>query len=446
MEVPDVSYARSGDVAIAYQVVGEGPPDLVMVRGFAGDLLSTWEQPLLLRHVVDLSAFSRVLMLDKRGQGLSDRLREVPTLEMRMDDLRAVMDAAGSERAIVWSAHEGARLAVLFAATYPERVSGLVLFEPEATGTRSADYPWARDEGEWTAWLGDVRDGWGQRDFFERLLRDWAPTQSGDAEFTDWFVSHMRRSLSPGAALAFFRAMRDADVSDILPAVRVPTVVLYSAARKAESAYTAERIPGADMVELIGLRGVYTWLDDRAHELAMRATEGLAGRIRKPEEPTRILATVLFTDMAGSTERAAALGDRGWRDLIERYHALVRAQLARCDGTEVDEAGDGILATFDGPVRAIRCACELRQVVAQLGVEVRSGIHTGETELAGGKPRGLAVHIGARVASLARPGEVVVSRTVKDLVAGSGISFDDRGEHELKGVPGTWSIYAVSDV
>src|SRR6266536_991220 len=266
MEIPDVHYVRSGDVAIAYQVVGAGPVDIVFVRGFAGDVLSTWDQPLLVRHVLDLAAFARVLLIDKRGQGLSDRLREVPTLEMRMDDLRAVMDDVDSHRAVLWSAHEGARLAALFAATYPERTAGLVLFDPEAKGTRTDDYPWARSDEEWDRWLAEVREGWGSREFFEVLITEWAPGVE-DKAFSEWFVAHMRRSLSPGAALAFFRAMRHADASDVLSAVRVPTVVLYSPTRREESAYTASRIHGARLVELPGQRGASSWIEDLPHDV-----------------------------------------------------------------------------------------------------------------------------------------------------------------------------------
>jgi class 3 adenylate cyclase len=254
----------------------------------------------------------------------------------------------------------------------------------------------------------------------------------------------MRRSLSPGAALAFFRAMRDADVSDVLSAVRVPTVVLYSANRREEAEYTATRIPGAKFVELPGLRGAYTWLDDEAHEVAMRETGLLVARLRGVEEPERILATVLFTDIVASSEGAGTLGDQGWRALLERHHAFVRSELARFRGSEVDVAGDGFLATFDGPARAIRCACSVRDGVTRLGIEIRVGLHTGECELVGEKVAGVAVHTGARVVSRARPGGVLVSQTVKDLVAGSGIEFEDRGAHELKGIPGEWRLYAVS--
>src|SRR5438067_3416058 len=273
MDVPDIQYTRSGDVAIAYQVLGEGPVDVVWFRGMAGDLLSTWDQPLIVRHAVGLAAFSRVLGFDKRGTGLSDRVREAATLETRMDDVRAVMDAAGSERAVLWTAHEGSRTALLFAATYPERTAGLVLLEPSVRGTGSSDYPWAPSEEEWRQRLASVREGWGQRRFFAELLREWAPSLAHDDAFKEWFVGHMRRSLSPGAALSFFRTMKDADVSDILSSVSVPTLILCKPDQRPEAEYVARRIAGSELAELPGLDGLFTWVDDDVHEQTMRESE-----------------------------------------------------------------------------------------------------------------------------------------------------------------------------
>jgi class 3 adenylate cyclase len=444
LEVPDVHYTRSGDVAVAYQVLGDGPVDVVWFRGMAGDLLSTWDQPLLLRHAVGLADFARVLMFDKRGTGLSDRVREAPTLETRMDDVRAVLDATGSERAVLWTAHEGSRTALLFAATYPERTAGLVLLEPSVRGTGSADYPWAPDEDEWRRRLAAVREGWGQREFFEALAREWAPDRAGDDAFCRWFTGHMRRSLSPGAALSFFRTMKDSDVSDILSSVGVPTLILCKPEQRAEADYVAERIPGSEVVELPGLTGLFTWVDDEVHERTIRATARFLTQIGRPRQPDRILATVLFTDIVGSTERSAALGNAAWRELLEQHHALVRQRLGQFDGSEIDTAGDGFFAAFQGPRRAIECARILVQDMRSLGLDIRAGLHTGECELMGKKPTGIAVPIGARVAAQAQAGEVLVSSTVKDLVAGSEIAFEDRGVHELKGV-GEWRLYAVGD-
>jgi class 3 adenylate cyclase/pimeloyl-ACP methyl ester carboxylesterase len=443
VEIPDVQYARSGDVAIAYQVVGEGTIDLVFFRSMAGDVLSTWDHPLSERHVEGLASFSRVLMLDKRGTGLSDRVREVPTLETRMDDVRAVMDAVGSEKALLWSGHEGTRMAILFAATYPERTAGLMLLDPSVRGLRAPDYPWAPTEEEWRRRIADVREGWGSREYFLRLLREWAPTVADDKSFQDWFVEHMRRSLSPGAALAFFRTMREADVRDVLASVRVPTLILCRTSERGEAEYVCERIAGAELVELPGLRGLWTWIPDDIHERTISTLAAFAKGIGEAREPERVLATVLFTDIVDSTPRTVELGDTGWRELLERHHSVVRSRLGEFRGRELDTAGDGFFAAFDGPGRAIACARAIVDDLRPLGLDVRAGLHTGEFDRLEGKLTGIGVAVGARVAAEAAAGEVLVSGTVKDLVAGSGLEFEDRGSHELKGVPGEWRLYAV---
>jgi class 3 adenylate cyclase len=448
VRIPEVHYARSGEVAVAYQVVGEGPVDLVFARGFAGDLISTWEQPLLVRHVEGLAKFSRVLMFDKRGTGLSDRVREVPTLETRIDDIRAVMDDVGSERAAVWIGTEGARLAVLFAATSPERVSGLILIDPSARGTRSPDYPWAPTEAEWRRRLAEVREGWGKREFLERLLEELAPQKAGDAAFRDWFVWHMRRSLSPGAALSLYRMAMDSDVTDVLATVRVPTLIFSKPAEPGPARYFAERMPNARVEDLPGLAGgaAYTWTDDVLHELALERIERFVSELTVGGVSERVLATVLFIDMVESTEKAAALGDRAWRETLTGFHALVRGELSRFRGREIDVAGDGFLASFDGPARGIRCAVAVREAVRGMDLEIRAGLHTGECEVQGDKLAGIAIHIGARIIGLATPGQVLVSQTVKDLVAGSGIRFEDRGDRRLKGIPDAWHLHAVAEV
>lgn len=431
-------------MAIAYQTVGSGPVDLVFVRGFAGDLLSAWEQPLLVRFMEDLGEFARVIMLDKRGTGLSDRVREVPTLEARMDDVRAVLDDLGSDRAALWTAQEGARLAALFAATCPERVLGLVLFDPTAKGMRSDDYPWAPTEEQWIRRLREIREGWGRTAFLDACLAEWSPRQRDDLPFRAWFHSHMRRGLSPGSALAFFRMTMESDVSDVLSAVRVPTVVLTSESQRGPSEYFAARVPGARLVDLPSVRSIYHWVDGDAYEAALRETRTLIDAIGAGRLSERTLATVLFTDIVGSTDQAARLGDRGWAELLERHHAVVRNQLDRFRGREIDTAGDGFLASFDGPARAVACASAIIEGVRALGVGVRAGIHTGECEQVGGKLGGISVHIGARIAALAQPGEILVSSVVRDLVAGSGIAFDERGVHTLKGVPEQWRLYAAA--
>jgi class 3 adenylate cyclase len=444
VQPPDVSYARSGDVAIAYQVVGAGPTDVVFVRGITGDLLSTWEQPLLVRHVEGLAACGRVLMLDKRGTGLSDRVREVQSLETTMDDVRAVMDAVGTERAVLWSGGTSTGIGVLFAATYPERCAGLVLFDPTVKGTRSPDYPWAPTEEEWRERLAGVRAGWGERGYLESLAREWAPEVAENDDFRDWFVWHMRRSLSPGAALTSFRSAMELDVRDILAAVRVPTLVIPRPALPGPGHYTAERIRGAEVVELPELRGVYTWVDDDAHRATMEATGRFISQLTQHAGSERVLATVLFTDIVGSTELASKLGDSAWRELLQRHHALVRRELARFQGRELDTAGDGFFAAFDGPARAVLAASAIGDSLRALEIAIRAGLHTGECEVADGKVAGIAVSIGARIASLAAPGEVLVSSTVKDLVAGSELRFEDRGEHHLKGIAEPWRLFAVA--
>jgi class 3 adenylate cyclase len=444
VQLPEVRYARSGDVAIAYQVVGEGQADIVFARGFAGDLLSTWEHPLLVRHVEGLAAFGRLLMLDKRGTGLSDRVREVQSAETTMDDVRAVMDAVESERAVLWSGGNATGVGVLFAATYPERCAGLVLFDPRVKGMRTTDYPWALDADEWRTQLAAVRAGWGEREFLRTLACEWAPEMAEDAEFLDWFVWHMRRSLSPGAAVTAFRTAMELDVSDVLAAVRVPTLILPRPSLPGPAHYTAERIRGATVVDLPELKGIYTWVDDETHRATMEATKNFVSRLVEGAGPERVLATVLFTDIVGSTELAARLGDSDWRGLLERHHAAVRRELARFQGRELDTAGDGFFAAFDGPARAVRAAIAIREALLTLDVEIRAGVHTGECEVSDGKIVGVAVSIGARIASLAAPGEVLVSSTVKDLVAGSGLRFDDRGEHRLKGLAEPWRVFAAA--
>ena len=443
MPMPDVAYARSGDVAIAFQVVGEGPTDIVFMRGITGDLVSTWDQPLLVRHVEGLAANGRVLMLDKRGTGLSDRVREVQSAETAMDDIRAVLDAVRSERAVLWVGANATAVAVLFAATYPERCAGLALFDPRMAGTRSPDYPWAQTPDEWRAQLAEIRSRWGARDYFEGLAREWAPEVADDEAFVDWFVWHMRRSLSPGAAVTAFRTYMELDVRDVLAAVRVPTLVMPRPAQPGPGHYTVARIRGAELAELPPLRGVYTWVDDEVHQATMEATSRFISRLKNAAQSQRVLATVLFTDIVGSTELAARLGDAAWRDLLGRHHAIVRRELARFNGSELDTAGDGFFASFDGPARAVQAAAALREPLRAIGLEIRAGLHTGEFEVSDGKIVGIAVSIGARISGLAAAGEVLVSRTVKDLVGGSGLRFEDRGEHQLKGVPDTWQIFAL---
>jgi class 3 adenylate cyclase/alpha-beta hydrolase superfamily lysophospholipase len=438
VKVPEIQYARSGDVSLAYVVSGAGSLDLVFVHGFVGNLETSWEQPLRQAFFERLGAFARVIEFDRRGTGLSDRVRDVPTLETRMDDLRAVMDAAGSQRAAVFATFEAGAMAALYAATYPERVAGLALYNPIAKGEWSPDYPFALTEAEWSSELAEIRERWGQPEFFAEFTRAIAPSRADDPAYAAWTAKLLRTGASPGAALAIQRMVRDVDIRDVLPSIRVPTLVLHLAEHADESRYVAERIPGALRVEISGSDTVFFLAPGIAEELE-RFVKNAGGAA----EPETILSTLLFTDIVGSTERAAELGDRRWAELVGSHNALVRQQLDRFRGRELDTAGDGFFASFDGPARGIRCASAIVEAVRALGLEVRAGLHTGECEVIGEKLGGIAVNIGARVASRAGPGEVLVSSTVKDLVAGSGIRFADRTAVELKGVPGTWQLFAV---
>jgi class 3 adenylate cyclase len=436
---PETRYAKSGDVNIAYQVVGDGPRDLVLVPGFVSHLDLDWEEPRYAHFLRRLASFSRLIAFDKRGTGLSDRPGGLPDLETRMDDVRAVMDAAGSEQAALFGYSEGGPMCILFAATYPERTSSLVLYGTYAK-RRDPDeeYPWAPTWETRQADADEIEREWGA----EANLGTMAP--SADEAMVRWWRARARASASPGAAKALILMNSQIDVRHVLPTIHVPTLVLHRSgdrdSRPEEGRYIAERIPGARFVELEGEDHLVSIHPD---EILDEVEEFLTG-VRRGPDPDRVLATVLFTDIVGSTERANELGDRAWRELLERHHELVRRHLARFHGREVDTAGDGFLATFDGPARAIRCARAIADAVRHLGLQVRAGVHTGEVELANGDIRGITVHVGARVATSARPGEVLVSSTVKDLVAGAGIAFEERGTHELKGVPGEWRLYAVS--
>jgi class 3 adenylate cyclase len=361
-----------------------------------------------------------------------------------MDDIRAVMDAEGSERAVIWTGATGTAVAVLFTATYPERVAGLVLFDPRACGVAQSDYPWAPTEAQARDRLATIRRSWGDRDYMEDLARAYAPEVAGDESFVDWLVWHLRRSLSPGAALTAARFEMELDIRDVLSAVRVPTLLLPHPERPAQAHYIADRIPGSKLVELTPLRGLYTWVDDDCHEATMKATADFIANLGSASEPERVLATVLFTDIVGSTELTARLGDVRWRELLERHHSVVRRSLARYSGREIDTAGDGFFASFDGPARAVRAALMAVDELAEIGIDVRAGLHTAEFEVLDGKPAGIGVSIGARIAASAGAGEVLVSSTVRDLVAGSGIRFKERGVRRLKGVPDDWTLYVAT--
>jgi pimeloyl-ACP methyl ester carboxylesterase len=439
--IPETRYAKSGEVNIAYQVVGDVPRDLVLVPGWVSNVEVLWEEPGLSRFLRRLATFSRLILFDKRGTGLSDRVADMPTLETRMDDVRAVMDAVGSESAALLGYSEGGPMCALFAATYPARTTALIMGGGYARRTWAPDYPWAPTAQEHQRFIEMCQREWGGPVGLEMR----APSVARDERFRQWWARYLRMSASPGANIALLRMNAEIDIRDVLPAIRVPTLILHSLGDPGidvrGSRYMAERIPGAKYVELPGSDHL-PWVSD-ADAILDEVEEFLTG-VRHGPEPDRVLATVMFTDIVGATERAAALGDRRWRDLLDAHHALVRRELTRFRGREVDTAGDGFLATFDGPARAIRCACAISDGARQLDLEIRAGLHTGECEQVGDKVGGIAVHIGARVAAMAASHEVLVSSTVKDLVAGSGLRFADRGVQTLKGVPGEWRLFAVA--
>ena len=443
---PETHYARSGDLSIAYQVVGDGPFDLVFVPGFISHVELRWTIPPMAQGLLDLAEFARLILFDKRGTGMSDHVTGAPTLEERMDDLRAVMDAAGSARAAVFGVVEGAPMSVLFAATYPDRTAALVLRSAFPRTLWAPDYPWGRTEEQYRDDVHRQLRLYGSRAEAEAFVREQENWEEVDVPA---IIDYFRWSASPGTLDALTRMNRDIDVRHVLPAIRVPTLLLHGTDDRlvpVEAArWMAERIPGARLVSVptshmhFG-RGTSTLnAEVRAFLTELHESEGWANT-----EPDRVLATVLFTDIVDASRKAAELGDRAWRELLERHHSLVRQRLVRFRGVEVDTAGDGFLASFDGPARAISCACAIVESVRELGIEVRAGLHTGECERMDGKVAGIAVHTGARVASFAGAGEVIVSSTVKDLVAGSGIVFADHGVHELKGVPGEWRLFRVT--
>jgi class 3 adenylate cyclase len=439
VEVPDVHYARSGDVAVAYQVVGEGPPDLVFLP-FLSSLWWLWQFPHFPPFADRLAESRRLVLLNTRGMGLSDRPRGL-TVESRMDDVLAVLDALEIERCTLYGWGETAATCIVCAASYPERVERLILHVPFVRGVASEDYPWGRTREEWLEDLRQERERWGEREYMEEFARSVNPQWADDPDYIETFVWMHRHAVSPGAAFEFWRLHMELDVVDVLPAVRVPTLVLTKERHRDPSRYVADRIPDARLVELPG-EGMSAFEHEGVHT-ADAIDAFLRGDV--PEEvPDSVLATVLFTDLVGSTERSVELGDRAWRELLAKHHALVRRELARFRGEERDTAGDGFFATFDGPARAIRAAQAIIGGVPELGLEVRAGVHTGECELHDGKIAGIAVTTGARVSAAAGAGEVLVSSTVKDLVAGSEIEFENRGTHELKGVPGEWTLFAVS--
>jgi pimeloyl-ACP methyl ester carboxylesterase/class 3 adenylate cyclase len=438
---PEIRYATSGDASIAYHVFGNGPPDIVVAPGAISHLEVEWEYPRYRRFYERLATFARVMRFDKRGTGLSDRFSDerLPTLEERAEDIRAVMDAVASERATILGSSDGGAMACLFAAAHPDRTAKLILYATQAVSRRSMT------DAEIAAAVERARGEWGSEAQARRYLAVFAPSVADDPEWISWESRVTRSGATPGSYAALLRIGRDLDVRPILPAIHVPTLVLHRLEDRvvdvAEGRLLAAEIPEAQLVELPGVDH-YHWIGDQ--DALIDEIEEFVTGVRDPEERNRVLATIVFTDIVDSTARAIELGDRSWRELLERHHAAIRRELSRFNGRELDTAGDGFLSAFDGPARAVRFARRAQASVGELGIEIRAGIHTGECEVHGDKLAGVAIHVGARIAGLAGPGEVIVSSTVRDLVAGSGLTFEDRGERELRGLPDRWRVFAVT--
>jgi pimeloyl-ACP methyl ester carboxylesterase len=439
---PETMYARSGDVNIAYQVIGDAPLDLVFVMGWVSHLEYFWREPSFARFLLRLASFARLILFDKRGTGLSDRvpINELPTLEQRMDDVRAVMDAVGSERAALCGVSEGGPMCSLFAATYPEKTAALVMIGTYAKRIRDDDYPWAPTTEHRQEFFDEIRENWGG----PVGLEERAPSVAGDPEFRQWWATYLRMGASPGAALALTQMNAEIDVRSVLPSIRVPTLVIHrkedQCLKVEEGRYVAERIPGARYVELPG-RDHLPFVGDQ-DSILDEVEEFLTG-VRHTIEPDRVLATVLFMHVVDSQEQPQRIGDTQWLKLLDRLRAYARKEIEWFRGRDVDMDGDRPLAIFDGPARAIRCAIAISEYASRLGTIMRAGLHTGECDIIDGQVRGIAAEIGAKVSKKSAPNEVLVSSTVKDLVAGSGIRFEERGAHRLAGVPGEWQLFAV---
>lgn len=442
---PETKYAKSDQINIAYQVIGNGPIDIVYIPGWVSNIDMMWAHPRLAGFLTRLSKFSRLILFDKRGTGLSDRVSELSTLEQRMDDIRAVMDAVGSECAALFGHSEGGSVSALFAATYPKRTLALITFGVFAKRKYSEDYPWAPTAKERQAFYDSIEEGWGGGKMDFGLL---APSVAKDREFMDWLASYFRSGASPGAALALARMNTEADISNILESIQVPTLLLYRTGdidvNVEEGKYIAKRIQGSKFIELPGDDHLF-WAGE-TNDVITEISEFLTGT-RPVDEYDRVLATILFTDIVGSTEQLSEKGDRRWKEILENHNQIVRSKLSRFRGKEVKSTGDGFLATFDGPSRAVRCAQAIRESLQALDIQITAGIHTGECEVIGiDDIGGIAVHTASRVQNKARPGEILITQTVKQLLAGSGLDFSDLGTVSLKGIQEKLSIFALKSV
>jgi class 3 adenylate cyclase len=442
-ETPSTHYVKSDDVHIAYQILGQGSFDLLFVPGFVSNIEAIWQSPEQSAFFRRLASFCRLILFDKRGTGMSDRGSQIFTLEQRMHDVQAILDSVGSQRTALFGISEGGPMSLLYTATYPERVSALVLYGSYAKRSWAPDYPFGWKDEQWQRVLDDIEHNWGAAQSLSMAMR--APSVADDRIAAERIAAYYRAAASPGAAAAIMRMNREIDVRHVLPATHVPTLILHRTAERVinveHARYMARCIPGARLIELPG-EDHTPWMGER--DAILNEVEAFLTGSRHVQEPERVLATVLFVDIVGSTERAAALGDSSWRKLLEAFYVKVRDVLQQYRGREISTTGDGFLAAFDGPARAIRCAGAIRDKLRSLNLEVRCGLHTGECERVGSDLAGIAVHIGARVAALAASGEVLVSQTVRDLVAGSGLAFEDRGTHMLKGVPNEWHLFRAN--
>jgi len=445
---PEIHYARNGDVAIGYAVIGDGPVDVAYLSSFS-NLEAIWENPHYARFLRSLASVARLIVVDRRGTGVSDRVSpsDLPPLEDLVDDLTAVLDAVGSERVVPFGVSDSGALSAMYASARPDRTAGLILHGATARGRQDADYPWQWSEEEWREYLATIWTRWGTPEYARESLAQYNPSMADDERMLAWWGRFQRLSASPSALYAMDNLMREMDIRQLLPAISVPTLVLHREEDVIEDVgsgrYLAQHIPNARYVELPG-GDHFPWAGDQ--DSVINPIKEFIGEVQEEQEESfdRVLATIMFTDMVDSTAQAATLGDRRWRDLQERHDLLIRSQLARYRGREMDTAGDGFFALFDGPARAVRCASAICTSMSHLGVEVRAGLHTGEIQPSGDGASGIAVAIGARVGALAGAGEVLVSSTVKDLVVGSGLEFEERGSHTLKGVPDEWRLFALS--
>jgi class 3 adenylate cyclase/pimeloyl-ACP methyl ester carboxylesterase len=443
---PPVRYAKSGDVHIAYQLFGKGPANMVLTPGSISHLDYMWEEPGYRRFLEGLAEFAKVALFDKRGTGLSDRQAGIPTYADRMDDIRAVMDAAQMDNAALFGISEGVPMSILFAAAYPSRTRGLILYGGFAKGSWAPDYPWRERREEVEAKLDLVERYWGTIENAERAISIMAPSKIGDKKFTRWLWEMRRMGVTPGAQIALEKSNLNMDVRHVLPTIRVPTLVIHLRGDRdvniEEGRYIAKHIPGAKMVELEGIDHMF-FVDTKITERILDEVREFVLNIGLPAPIDRMLSTILFTDIVGSTRKAAELGDARWKELLEKHDRIVREEVQRNGGIVIKSTGDGFLATFDGPTRALKCACSIRESLNSLGIQIRAGLHTGECIFSESDVSGIAVHIASRIMNLASPNEILLSSTVRDLVYGSNISFEDKGEHELKGIEGKRHLFSL---